>query len=124
MWALLKPLLGLPLIWPCTATCNHRSPGRFVWGIAFPRSSLFLSDSHYEVIEQGSDSQADIETLDCFLLTKTHLASALGGETAILSNKSGDDFRCLYHVGTRLEDLENTISPPKSLVPFLPYRPY
>ena len=42
---------------------------------------------------------------------------ALWGETAILSNKSGDDFHCLYHVGTRLEDLENTISPLKSLVP-------
>ena len=45
---------------------------------------------------------------------------ALGGETAILSNKSGEDFCCLYHVGTRLEDLENTISPPKSLVPLYP----
>ena len=27
------------------------------------------------------------------------------------------NFYCMYHVGTRLEDLENTISPPKSLVP-------
>ena len=45
--------------------------------------------------------------------------STLGGETAILSNKSGDDFRCLYHVGTRLEDLEKAISPPKSLVPYI-----
>ena len=48
----------------------------------------------------------------------------LGGETAILNNKSGDDFCCLYHVGTRLKDLENTISPLKSLVPFLLYWPY
>ena len=40
-------------------------------------------------------------------------------ETDILTKKPIGQFGCLYHVGTRLGDLENATKAPKSVVPYI-----
>ena len=52
-------------------------------------------------------------------LIKQLFAPALWGNLAILTKKPSRQFRCSYHVGTRLVDLENTVKALKSLVPYI-----
>ena len=47
------------------------------------------------------------------------MAYALWEKAAILTKKPNGKFRCLYHVGTRLVDLENAVKALKSLVPYI-----
>ena len=50
--------------------------------------------------------------------TKPWSTGALWEETDILTKKPAGQFHCLYHVGTRLGDLENAIRALKSVVPY------
>ena len=54
------------------------------------------------------------------LLCLGAIPGALWEETDILTKKPGGPFRCLCHVGTRLEDPEKVTSATKSVVPYLP----
>ena len=47
------------------------------------------------------------------------MAYALWEKAAILTKKPNGKFRYLYHVGTRLVDLENAVKALKSLVPYI-----
>ena len=72
LWVLLEPHLGLPS-YPAMYCQLPQIPWPFRLGNCVPSSVALTqcSDSHYEA-KGALDSQADIETLDCFLPTKTH----------------------------------------------------